>query len=326
MKKRIVTHSLLIGLIAAAALILPDGTIFAVRPSARQPASLQRGDDFGEFVAFCPLSHRAPDDPIVFPNLSGAAHLHDFLGNVSTGATSTAQTLLSSGTTCDPLTDRSAYWAPTLYDAKGAPIPFDRVTIYYQTSVEPHSALQAYPLGLKIIAGDAKATAPPDPPRFKWSCLGAANSSTTDFVACPAGSMLELLLNFPYCWNGVDLDSADHKSHMAYSTGGKCPATHPVAVPLLQFKLRYATRGEAGMRLSSGAAYTIHGDFFNAWDPTALENRMKCLRQAVKCGPEGLPGTVDPTPLPTAAPAPTPTATQPPAVYPPRVRLPIVSR
>jgi hypothetical protein len=309
-----------------AALALSLGLSTSHVSAGRAPAAEYAADDLGEFVAFCPLSHRAPDDPIVHPNHFGASHLHDFLGNVSTSATSTAQTLLTAGTTCDPVTDRSAYWVPTLYLANGTPVAFDRVTIYYQTSVEPSSALQAYPIGLKVIAGDAKAAAPPNPSHFKWSCLGAANSSTTDFVICPPGSMLELLLNFPDCWNGVDLDSVDHKRHMAYSTGGKCPATHPVAVPLLQYKLRYATRGEAGMYLSSGAAYTIHGDFFNAWEPAAMENRMKCLRQEVKCGPEGLPGTVDPTPQPTVAPGPTstPTATQVPPMYPPRARLPIV--
>jgi hypothetical protein len=37
---------------------------------------------------------------------------------------------------------------------------------------------------------------------------------------------------FPSCWDGVNLDSADHKSHMAYPiqnyNGGDCPSSHPV--------------------------------------------------------------------------------------------------
>lgn len=313
MKNRIVTLSMLIGLIATAAIILPNRTIFAVRQSTLQPVSVHRVDDFGEFVAFCPLSHRAPDDPIVHPNHFGASHLHDFLGNVSTSATATVQNLLAAGTTCDPATDRSAYWVPTLFDAQNNPIGFENVTIYYFVDVTPASSVQPYPLGLKIVAGDAKATAPPTPARFKWSCLGAPDASTTDFVVCPAGSKLELLLNFPDCWNGADLDSVDHTSHMAYSAGGKCPATHPVPVPRLQFKLRYATRGQPGMRLSSGAAYTMHGNFFNAWETAALENRMNCLRTLVKCGPEGFGGGA-------------PAATATPVAYPPRIRLPIVTR
>lgn len=254
-------------------------------------------DELGEFVAFCPFSHRASDDPIVHPGMSGMSHSHDFLGNKSTDANSTQETLLQGDTTCDPLADRSAYWVPTLYDAQGQPVAIEHATIYYLASaadVQEPSALQPYPLGLRIIAGNAKASGPAEAAHFKWSCLGSPESSTTDFVVCPQDSRLELLLNFPDCWNGVDLDSADHKSHMAYREAGACPASHPVAVPRLQFKLRYATSGEAGMSLASGPAYTTHGDFFNAWEPAALDNRMECLRNLVKCGPEGFEAPAGP--------------------------------
>jgi len=108
------------------------------------------------------------------------------------------------------------------------------------------------------------------------------------------------LLNFPDCWNGNDLDSADHKAHMAYSTGGICPASHPVAVPRLEFKLRYPTSGGASVRIATGSGvhanhggsgYSAHGDFFNAWLPGALEARIeRCLWREVKCGPDGEPG------------------------------------
>lgn len=40
---------------------------------------------------------------------------------------------------------------------------------------------------------------------------------------------------FPSCWDGVNLDSEDHKSHMSYPVGGApdsgdCPSSHPVKV------------------------------------------------------------------------------------------------
>lgn len=245
--------------------------------------------DIGEFVAFCDYSHRLSDDPIVFPNRPLAAHSHDFFGNITADAFSTLTTLLAGATDCNPTTDRSSYWVPTLYDAQGNVMAVEHATFYYLVHINTPASLQAYPPGLKIIAGDGKATTPPDPARFKWSCQGAANSSTEDIVACPAGSKLELLINFPDCWNGQDLDSSDHKSHMAYSAAGACPATHPVAAPALQFKLRYATTGALDMVLSSGRGYTAHADFFNAWESVALENRLNCLRNLVKCGPEGYP-------------------------------------
>ena len=33
-------------------------------------------------------------------------------------------------------------------------------------------------------------------------------------------------VTFPGCWNGRDLDSADHKRHLAYATSGRCPRSH----------------------------------------------------------------------------------------------------
>lgn len=267
------------------------------RPQAALPAPRQRVTSspqaptgpIGEFVAFCDLSHRLHDDPIVFPDQPHAAHSHEFFGNVTADAHSTAESLLAGDTTCNPATDRSSYWAPTLYDAGGEPVAIEQATFYYLVHIDDPTTLQPFPIGLKIIAGNAKAATPDEAKQIKWSCLGAPDSSTGDFVTCPADSKLELLVNYPDCWDGQNLDSADHQSHMAYSAGGACPATHPVAVPALQFKLRYAIPGEAGIKLSSGAGYTAHADFFNAWEPAAQENRLQCLHELIKCGPEGYP-------------------------------------
>ena len=41
------------------------------------------------FVSRCTFSHRAPDDPIVYPAQPGASHDHTFLGNKTTNAFST---------------------------------------------------------------------------------------------------------------------------------------------------------------------------------------------------------------------------------------------
>jgi hypothetical protein len=102
--------------------------------------------------------------------------------------------------------------------------------------------------------------------------------------------MLRLSISFPDCWNGVDLDSANHRSHLAYSrgrNGGRrvCPPSHRVAVPQITLNLRYTTRGGPAVRLASGKAYTAHADFFNAWDQATLEDLVRnCLRRDVDCG------------------------------------------
>lgn len=252
----------------------------------------------GEFVAFCPSSHRRRDDPIVFPGQPGQSHLHSFFGSTVTDAHSTLAPLLAGGTTCDPTVDRSAYWVPTLLE-NGVEVEPEQATFYYLTSNAVPGSLQAYPPGLRILAGTPSRTGPDGPSHYKWSCRGAPDSSTGDFVVCPPGHELELLLNFPDCWNGRDLDAPDHKAHMAYSAGGKCPQSHPVAVPRLQFKLRYPTSGGPGVRIAGGSGihahhgsngYSAHGDFFNAWQPAALEERIeRCLRRKIKCGADGKP-------------------------------------
>ena len=64
--------------------------------------------------------------------------------------------------------------------------------------------------------------------------------------------MLALHVAFPNCWNGRDLDSADHRSHMAYGELGLCPPSHPVEVPTINLNLRYPVRGGPGFELASG--------------------------------------------------------------------------
>jgi hypothetical protein len=104
-------------------------------------------------------------------------------------------------------------------------------------------------------------------------------------------------IHFPDCWNGKDLDSADHRSHMAYASTGSgadagrrvCPATHPVAVPHLRLGVHYPEGvGGSDVTLSSGGPETSHADFFNAWDPPAQARLVRrCLDAAEKCGAKG---------------------------------------
>jgi hypothetical protein len=248
-----------------------------------------------EFLADCPFSHRLPDDPIIFPGLPGASHMHSFFGSTTTNAHSTLASLQSSPTNCNPRTDLSSYWVPTLYNGN-TPVEPTGTTFYYLgegVRADIVARTQPLPLGLRIVAGNAKATSPNDPSsNARWSCLHAGHvPPSKDFVNCPAGTMMESYLDFPQCWNGRDLDSADHKSHMAYPVGQACPASHPVPVPKLRQVLRYPVNGNpANFRLASGPGYTMHGDFFNAWPVAEMERRVRdCIRPVIKCGADGTP-------------------------------------
>ncbi|WHT16416.1 DUF1996 domain-containing protein [Crossiella sp. CA-258035] len=69
--------------------------------------------------------------------------------------------------------------------------------------------------GSSARAGNAKATGPNDS-TARWSCLPAGHvSPSKNFVECPPNTMLETCLDFPQCWNGRDLDSPNHASHLA---------------------------------------------------------------------------------------------------------------
>ena len=111
-----------------------------------------------------------------------------------------------------------------------------------------------------------------------------APSSTAP--ACPAepGSGLRLHVTFPNCWNGKQLDSADHKSHMAYSQAGACPTTHPISVPAISLIYHYPVTGQHEISLTSGGQYSGHADFFNAWDAHTLARLVdSCLNELRHC-------------------------------------------
>ncbi|MFI6266934.1 DUF1996 domain-containing protein [Micromonospora sp. NPDC051006] len=246
-----------------------------------------------EFPADCTYSHRLPDDPIIYPGLPGASHMHSFFGATVTNAHTTLPDLVRSPTTCNPRVDVSSYWVPTLYN-NNVPVEPAIATFYYLgegVRADVVANTQPIPQGLRIVAGNARATGPSES-IARWSCLHAGQvPPSKDFVTCPAGTMMESYLDFPQCWNGRDLDSPDHKSHMAYPVNQACPATHPVHVPKLRQVLRYPVNGNpAQFRLASGAGYTMHGDFFNAWPTAEMARRVNdCIRPVIKCGHDGRP-------------------------------------
>ncbi len=258
------------------------GAVAAAAPPTRHPRPQGRT---GQFVTDCEHSHSSPDDPIVHAGYPGRSHLHDFFGNTSTDADSTLETLLEAGTTCQMQHDTASYWAPALLDHGVVVTPksstaYDRVA----PGVDP-AAVVAFPAGLKIVAGDMTITSGQSPDVAGWTC----GVSTTHHAAppnCPPTSPLRGVITFPDCWNGTDLDSDDHRSHMANSVGGVCPSSHPVHVPQLTFAITYPITGTGhDLTLSSGSVHGLHSDFFNAWDQEQLEREVEsCLHRDAVCG------------------------------------------
>ena len=237
------------------------------------------------FVSACGFSHRAMDDPIVFPGRPGLSHDHTFVGNATTDAFSTLRSLRAGATTCRRAGETAAYWMPTLL-VDGQPVEPRGATIYYRRRTV--AAVRPFPAGLRMIAGSSRATTPQGLRVTFWNCgAGAGVARSAEVPTCPndRAASLRLHVNFPNCWDGANLESNDHQSHMAYSVRGVCPAGHPVAVPAISLIFRYPTTGGPAVSLSSGGRYSAHADFFNAWKQGALTSLVRgCLNALRHCG------------------------------------------
>jgi Domain of unknown function (DUF1996) len=274
-----------LGLVVSVAVALPVKRATALRQSQ------------AVWSTKCNLSHQAPDDPIVLPARPGASHLHDFFGNVSVNANTTTASLARAASTCvrgmDEV-DKAAYWTPALL-LNGQPVTGSpdehRIDAYYSVLDKP-LPLREMPVGLRMIAGDSSARSPQPTKIVHYNCLwypagGQATSASAVIPTCPAGTYLSAKIVFPGCWDGVNLDSPDHKSHMAYPSRNQCPVTHPVRLPTLGIRLRWKTaRGFSSSQaaLSSGGQFSMHADFWNVWSPAVMQWLVdNCLNATRNC-------------------------------------------
>ena len=276
--------------------VLAVACAFSVALGGSAPGSRTTRLHGNNFFVNCRFSHTAPDDPIVYPALPGRSHDHTFFGNKTTRADSTVESLRAAATTCKPRADKAAYWVPTLFQ-NGREVRPAKGQFYY--NLRGFDQMRPFPAGLRMIAGDAHATRPQSTRIVYWTCGGGGgvrtNPATTAPVChvvhakfkgfqrkcttCPlvphtyeadVKTFLELHVNYPDCWDGKRLDSADHKSHMAHSADYVCPASHPVKVPLIRLVVRYPITDGRGVELASGGQLTGHADFVNAWNQRAL--------------------------------------------------------
>jgi hypothetical protein len=256
----------------------------AIQPKAVAPGTTR----VPEFHTDCTVANSGPDDPIVLPGMPGASHMHTFFGPKVDAFSTNEKLLASATTTCNAPGDNSAYWVPEL-QKDGKPVPFKSMRIYYGSRVKDPSSVKPFPPGLRVVEGDAKRQV--DTPKGagnQFWCAGSAEigrSADGNWPICAPGGNLIFQLVFKDCWDGKNIDSPDHKSHMGDPVNGVCAGKFPVAVPDLSFMVNYDSLGGDGLALSSGKASSMHGDFMNAWDSAHLGDLVKsCLNQNAKCG------------------------------------------
>ncbi|RAY13111.1 hypothetical protein DPM19_21705 [Actinomadura craniellae] len=263
----------------------------------------------GTFTSRCGRNqngHYNPDNFIVAPGVqNGAHHLHDYVGNLTADGFSTDQSLAAGGTTCQA-GDRSSYYWPVLRLRAGQDTTphaeqsrqdgnIGRVLVPASVNLQfrgnPRSRVVAMPRFIRVITGDAKAaTNGPANARSQWTCGGFTNRVTTQYPLCPRGTQVMRVLDFPSCWDGRNLDSANHRTHIVFpdAATGACPAGTR-AVPQLRMTIAYNVPARVGafaldsfpeQRHNPG---TDHGDFANVM-PVGLMNRaVNCINSGRRC-------------------------------------------
>ena len=232
----------------------------------------------------------ARQDPIMYPPGSDpkAGHVHNIVGSANFGSSGTYDELHSAScTSMDNTADKSAYWQVAIYshlpNGTFVPLPMMEARVYYLCDHGPN--VIPPPKGLRMIAGDAKARDPVGNATkgTKFATIGCQmgmlRNSTNQYQQrgfiknLDCDDFLLASVGFPDCWNGKDLDSPDHFSHMAYSNysnGGKCPTTHSVRIPAIVTEWGYRSKGfdPASLVLASGdtTGYGLHADFIMGWD------------------------------------------------------------
>ena len=270
-----------------------------VKPTIEQP--LATG---GAFRVVCTPSHMSNDDPLVFPGQKDAAHSHTFFGNTSTNYASDLSNMSAVGnSTCKGgLINRSAYWVPSMVDTtQNKPFAPDVAIFYYKRGYVPAGMVKAPPKGLRILAGDPKATTPAQNEHAAYTCLSRIPffGWKSSIPACNVGETMQMKVTFPQCWDGKNLDSPDHKSHMAYSklsytTANKCPTTHPIGIPLIALNMNFkvdSINSHKIWRLASDnygldqqGGISGHADWVSGWSLPFIQGFVdNCLNRDVDC-------------------------------------------
>lgn len=282
--------------------------IGTVRPNVRNPGAAS-GASTGSFSSRCGRNengHFNPDNVIVAPGVSnGAHHMHDYVGNESTDAFSTNDSLAASGTTCDN-GDLSSYYWPVLrlrdgkaekdaqapgggQDANvGTILRPKQVTITFKGS--PVGKVKAMPRFLRIITGDAKAfTNGTANANASWSCTGFENRQLKDkYPICPKGSDVVRTFSFQSCWDGRNTDSANHRTHVAFADrNGRCPKGF-TAIPQLVQRITYGVAPGARFAVDSfpeqlHKPVTDHGDFINVMPNGLMATAVDCINRGRTC-------------------------------------------
>ncbi|CAM5407466.1 DUF1996 domain-containing protein [Streptomyces fumanus] len=272
----------------------------------------------GSFTTRCGVNENNlfnSDNIIVAPGVdNGAHHTHDYVGNQGNTAFASDQDLAGAATSCRNQGDRSTYYWPVLrlqdgtaeFDAGdlggGAEGNVGKILKAREAEIRfvgnKRGDVVAMPKFLRIITGDAKAfTNGLANANTAWSCTGFEDRRLTDkYPICPDGSQVVRTANFQSCWDGRNIDSANHRDHVAFvRPDGSCPNGFQ-AIPQLQIRLVYDVPAPAvrngrvrnpyavdGFPEQLHKPVTDHNDFINVMDEELMDEVVRCVNSGADC-------------------------------------------
>ncbi|MFR0356192.1 DUF1996 domain-containing protein [Streptomyces sediminimaris] len=312
--------------------------ITKVAPNVQGKPDKGNNASTGTFSLNCGVNaneNRNTDNLIVAPGVNnGAHHTHDYVGNQDVNAFSSNDTLAKASTTCSEQGDKSAYYWPVLRlqdgtqekDANqlgggkegnvGKILRAESAQITYVGN--PTSKVVAMPTFLRIITGDAKAaTNGAANANAHWSCTGFEDKVqlTNQYPLCPQGSKVVRTFAFQSCWDGQNIDSANHRTHVAFAdpASGACPNGFK-AIPQLTQRLVYdvptptIANGQVknpyavdGFPEELHKAITDHDDFISVMDQNLMNRVVDCINNGKQCGGAGADSGKQPQDKPTAS-------------------------
>ncbi|MGW3631799.1 DUF1996 domain-containing protein [Streptomyces sp. NPDC005122] len=293
--------------------------ITKVQANVPRKAQTRAGGSTGTFTTSCGVNANKKfntDNVIVAPGVTnGAHHLHDYVGNQSNDAFANNDTFAAAKTTCANQGDKSTYYWPVVRiqngtqdfdqnnDGGGKEGNVGQIQQVKQAQIKfvgsAKSQVVAMPKFLRIITGDAKTTTNGlANANAHWSCTGFENKVqlTQQYPICPRGSTVVRTFAFQSCWDGVNIDSANHRTHVAFADAqGNC-ANGFKAIPQLTMRLVYNFRAPALQNGQIKNAYAVdgfpeqlhkaatdHDDFINVFDDNLMNKMVNCINKGQRC-------------------------------------------
>ncbi|MEU1317286.1 DUF1996 domain-containing protein [Streptomyces tibetensis] len=304
--------------------------IKSVQPNVNNPRE-EGGASRGSFATSCGVNENGlfnSDNIIAAPGVTnGAHHFHDYVGNQSNNAFASDQDLAKAETSCADQGDKSSYYWPVVRLQNGAQeqdagkpgggiegnageiVTPKQVTLTFVGN--PREKVTAMPRLLRIITGDAKSFVNgPANANASWSCTGFEDRQLKDkYPLCPQGSDVVRTFKFQSCWDGRNIDSANHRTHVAFADAtGNCPSGFrpiPQLVQRIVYDVDAPSLQDGGRTTPLFAVdsfpeqlhkpVTDHGDFINIFDEDLMGEMVDCINDGRKCG-AGADGGQSPAP------------------------------